>query len=127
MARRDYKDATNIVVTKGRKYIVRRLMPVECARLQGFPDCWGEIDEKDALTDEEAAFWETVRKTYADVMGKQYKPMKRESLLNWYNKLHTDSSEYKMWGNGIALPCAEFVVRGIAEHMRKEAAQHEPT
>ena len=98
-----------------RKYIIRRLTPLECCRLQGFPDGWGVPDAKDALTDVEADFWENVRKTYAEINGKSYKPMKRESLTKWYNALHTDSAEYKMWGNGIALPCAAFVLEGIAE------------
>lgn len=40
---RDYKDASDLIVEpKGRKYIVRRLTPTECARLQGFPDWWCE-------------------------------------------------------------------------------------
>ena len=39
-------------------------------------------------------------------------------MLSWYNKLHTDSAEYKMWGNGIALPCALYVMQGIAEVMK---------
>ena len=34
-------------------------------------------------------------------------------MLTWYNKLHTDSAEYKMWGNGIALPNALYVMQGI--------------
>ena len=34
-------------------------------------------------------------------------------MLSWYNKLHTDGAEYKMWGNGIALPCALYVVQGV--------------
>lgn len=34
--------------------------------------------------------------------------------LTWYNKLHTDSAEYKMWGNGIALPTALYVMQGVA-------------
>lgn len=38
---RDYKDATDLIVTRREnKYRVRRLMPVECLRLQGFPDTW---------------------------------------------------------------------------------------
>lgn len=40
---RDFKDFTDLIVGEGkenRRYIVRRLMPVECARLQGFPDWW---------------------------------------------------------------------------------------
>ena len=32
----------------------------------------------------------------------------------------SDSARYKMWGNGIALPCAEFVLRRIAEFVRIE-------
>lgn len=40
---RDYKSAADVVVErKPRKYIVRRLTPVECARLQGMPDDWCE-------------------------------------------------------------------------------------
>ena len=42
-----------------------------------------------------------------------------KQMLTWYNKLHTDSAEYKMWGNGIALPCALFVMQGIEEGERK--------
>lgn len=126
LKQRDYKDATDLCVETGkppRKWIVRRLMPVECARLQGFPDCWGVPEHKDNMTDEEAAFWEGVRKTDCAVMGKTYKPMKtREQLVNWYNNLHTDSAEYKMWGNGIALPCAAYVLGRIAK-FAKEASK----
>lgn len=118
MAARDFKSPRDLVVEHGRpprKYIIRRLTPLECCRLQGFPDGWGVPNEKDALNDVEADFWENVRKTYAGINGKSYSPMRRESLTKWYNALHTDSAEYKMWGNGIALPCAAFVLEGIAE------------
>lgn len=38
---RDYKSASDVVVErKPRKYIVRRLTPLECVRLQGYPDAW---------------------------------------------------------------------------------------
>ena len=97
------------------EYIVRRLTPLECNRLQGFPDYWGEIDPKEDFTDEEYAFWLDVRNTYAEIMGKQVKDYTKEQMLTWYNKLHTDSAEYKMWGNGIALPNALYVMEGIAE------------
>lgn len=107
------------VLTSGkppRRYIVRRLTPLECCRLQGFPDGWGDIPCLKTMTDADAAFWEDVRRTYAATMGKKYRPFKdKDALVKWYNKLHTDSAEYKMWGNGIALPCAEFVIQGIAE------------
>ena len=60
------------------QYIVRRLTPLECCRLQGMPDWW-----------------------CADIP-------------------HSDAPEYKMWGNGMALPCAMYVMEGIAEIFEKE-------
>lgn len=96
-------------------YIVRRLTPTECARLQGFPDWWGEIPKKDNLTDDEYVFWLNARNTYAKINNKTTKEYSKEQMLSWYNKLHSDSSEYKMWGNGIALPNALYVMQGIAE------------
>ena len=62
-----------------RKYIVRRLTPLECCRLQGFPDWWED-----------------------GVEG-------------------SDSARYKMWGNGIALPCAVDVLRRIAKTIKEES------
>ena len=97
------------------RYIVRRLTPTECARLQGFPDLWGHPDRKKKLTDDEYHFWLDVRNTHAAINGKAVKDYTKAQMLTWYNKLHTDSSEYKMWGNGIALPCALYVMQGIAE------------
>ena len=98
-----------------RKYIIRRLTPLECCRLQGFPDGWGVPDHKDRLSDEELAFWQGVRDTCSLIAGKPSKKYSAETLTKWYNGLHTDSAEYKMWGNGIALPCAAFVLGGVAE------------
>ena len=106
----DNRAPTVIVKKPPRKYIIRRLTPTECARLQGFPDWWGELAPYDPA---DAEFWEDVRKTHAEITGKTYKPAK--NLKKWYDKLHTDSAEYKMWGNGIALPCAQYVLQGIAE------------
>ena len=98
------------------EYIVRRLTPLECCRLQGFPDGWAEIDPKEDFTDEEYAFWLDVRNTYAEINGKQTKEYTKEQMLTWYNKLHTDSAEYKMWGNGIGLPNALYVMEGIVDN-----------
>ena len=41
-------------------------------------------------------------------------------MLKWYNKLHTDSAEYKMWGNGIALPPALYCMQGIVDALEEE-------
>ena len=120
MAARDFKSHRDLVVERSkppRKYIIRRLTPLECCRLQGFPDGWGIPDHKDKLSDEELAFWQGVRDTCAAISGKPPKKYSAGALTKWYNSLHTDSAEYKMWGNGIALPCAAFVLAGVAEKL----------
>lgn len=58
----------NLILHTVPKYYVRRVIPKECARLQGMPDWWCD-----------------------DIP-------------------HTDSAEYKMWGNGMALPCVMYVM-----------------
>ena len=120
-----YEDGTvPTLVAKGpgavaTRYIVRRLTPTECARLQGFADRWGDIAPKSDFTDEEYRFWLEVRNTHANINGKAVKEYTKSQMLTWYNKLHTDSAEYKLWGNGIALPTALYVIQGIAEGERK--------
>lgn len=101
-------------------YIVRRLTPTECARLQGFPDFWGHPDKKTDFTDEEYRFWLEVRNTHAAINRKAVKDYTKKQMLTWYNKLHNDSSEYKMWGNGIALPCALYVMEGIEDALKMQ-------
>lgn len=52
--------------------LIRRLTPLECERLQGFPDGW------------------------TDIPGA------------------SDSARYKALGNSVAIPCVDYVLRGIA-------------
>lgn len=61
--------------------VVRRLTPLECCRLQGFPDWWCE-----------------------DIP-------------------HRDRGEYRMWGNGVALPCVLYVMEGVRDALVKKSAQ----
>ena len=114
---RDYKDPSCVEFfdAKERRYIVRRLTPTECARLQGFPDKWGHLEPKTDLTDDEYRFWLEVRKTHDAINGRTVKDYNEKQMLTYYNKLWTDSAEYKMWGNGIALPCALYVMQGIKD------------
>jgi site-specific DNA-cytosine methylase len=100
------------------QYLVRRLTPTECARLQGFADRWGDIDVKEDFTEEEYQFWLGVRKAHASIFKKIFKKYTKQQMLAWYNKLHTDSAEYKMWGNGIALPPALYVMQGIEDALK---------
>lgn len=81
---RDYKDARDLIQEdtmegQERKYVLRRLTPKECCRLQGFPDWWTD-----------------------GVEG-------------------SDSAQYKMWGNGIALPCAADVLGRLAKELTGDA------
>lgn len=57
--------------------LIRRLTPLECERLQGFPDGWTDIPDA------------------------------------------SDSARYKAPGNSVAVPCVDFVIRGIAYCLRK--------
>ena len=103
-----------------RRHIVRRLTPTECARLQGFPDEWGVIDKKNNFTKEELSFWKEVRNTHAAINGRRMRDYTEKQMLAWYNKLHSDSAEYKMWGNGVALPPALYCMQGMAEALNEE-------
>lgn len=62
----------------GSHLLIRRLTPLECERLQGFPDHWTELPGA------------------------------------------SDSARYQALGNSVAIPCVEFVLRGIASLLRKE-------
>lgn len=109
---RDYKDPPVVNETEP-EYIVRRLTPTECARLQGFPDWWCADLGAENPTDEEITFWTDVFETHRKVMGTSAKPKTRNQILKWLKNPHSDSAEYKMWGNGVALPNVCFVLSGI--------------
>lgn len=108
----DYKDPPIVTDTDNVKYIVRRLTPTECARLQGFPDWWCSDLECENPTEEELSFWKDVFRTYSEINGTKEKP--DSQILRWLKDPHSDAAEYKMWGNGVALPCVMFVLAGIA-------------
>ena len=104
------------------KYIVRRLIPTECARLQGMPDMWCRLSQIEDMSDEDYEFWKQAHKTYAEINGKNYKEKTKQQMITWYNKLQVDSAEYKAYGNGMALPCVRVPIHGIAKHGAKTMA-----
>ena len=106
---RDFKDQT--VVNRG--CTVRRLTPTECARLQGFPDWWCAGLETLEPTEADIAFWSAVWETHRKIIGKSSKRKTRNQIVKWLRSPYSDSAEYKMWGNGVALPCVFFVLAGI--------------
>ena len=106
---RDFKDPTAV----NRGYTVRRLTPTECARLQGFPDWWCAGLETERPTEADIAFWAEVWETHRRITGTATKPKTRNQIVSWLQSPHSDSAEYKMWGNGVALPNVFFVLAGI--------------
>ena len=95
------------------EYIVRRLTPTECARLQGFPDWWCAGLGTEEPTEDELAFWREVFETHRKIAGTSTKPKTDKQITKWLKDPHSDSAEYKMWGNGVALPNVYFVLSGI--------------
>ena len=95
-------------------YIVRRLTPTECARLQGFPEWWCQGLVIEEPTAENIAFWSEVFETHRRIVTGASKPKTEKQIVKWLKNPHSDSAEYKLWGNGVALPCVYFVMSGIA-------------
>ena len=113
----DYKDPPLI---SDAEYIVRRLTPTECARLQGFPDWWCEDLETDETDEDEIAFWRDIFETHRKLVTGAKKPKTDKQIAKWLKDPHSDSAEYKMWGNGVALPCVAFVLSGIRHFSETE-------
>ena len=95
-------------------YTVRRLTPTECARLQGFPDWWCRDLGTEDPTEEELAFWADVFETHRKIVTHAKKPKTEKQIRKWLADPYTDSAEYRIWGNGICLANAFFVLAGIA-------------
>lgn len=94
-------------------YTVRRLTPTECARLQGFADWWCSDLGVENPSEEEIDRWEGVFETFRQLTDTSKKPKTRKQIAKWLKDPYADAAEYKMWGNGVALPCVYFVLSGI--------------
>ncbi len=111
LKRRDYKDSTDLILWE---YIIRMLTPLECCILQGVPDNWAEELGITEPTQEDIDHWREVFRTQMEAMGESKKEKTDNQICKWLKDPESDSAKYKMWGNGIALPCAMFVMEGIA-------------
>lgn len=108
-------------------WIVRRLIPLECGRLQGFPDGWAEIAP--LTSPQEFPFWREVYARDCEIKGKR--PSRKivqggstesdKALMRWHDGLHSMAAEYAMWGNGMALPNALFFVKNAFRELGKPA------
>ncbi len=88
-------------------YIARRLTPVECERLQGFPDGWTRIPWR--------IYQESVRKkiSYERLLAEHGKRLREPTAEEC-----PDSPRYKALGNSWATNCAEWVLRRIVAAIR---------
>jgi len=102
-------------------YTVRRLTPTECARLQGFPDWWCSDLGTPTPSFADIAFWQKVFETHRMIVGNSEKPKSQAQIIKWLKDPYSDAAEYKMWGNGVALPCVYFVLSGIVWCTQSEA------
>lgn len=109
-----------LVCEKHTRWIVRRLTPLECERLQGYPDGWTVLPKIETMSE---ADYELFLRAYLldkRIKGQVVKKTPtREQMVRWYNKLDSDSKRYQQLGNSLAIPCALRVIGGIAEHIRK--------
>ena len=87
------------------------ITPLECARLQGFPDWWTDNLTDSEPSDAEVRKWQGIFDEWCDINGKKHKTASQ--IRKWLMTEPTDAAKYKMWGNGVALPCVVFVLAGI--------------
>lgn len=101
-----------------RKYIVRRLTPLECSRLQGLPDDFANVPAYEGVSDSELAFWRGAWAEWAEINGK--KPKTDNQIRKWLQAPISESNQYQIYGNGIALPQWVWVLGRISEKLGKD-------
>ena len=91
----------------GERYVVRRLMPVECERLQAFPDGWTDITgcDVDAITEKVA------RALRYEPESNEYKALRRK-VQKWSDGT-PDTPRYKAMGNSMTTLVIELLGRRI--------------
>lgn len=94
-------------------YVVRRLTPGECCRLQGFPDGWSENLASQNPSDEEIVRWEAIFEEWRKATDDKKKPKTRKQIMKWLMNPDSDAAQYKAYGNSVAVPCVFFVLAGI--------------
>lgn len=103
-------------------YIVRRLTPMECERLQGFPDDWTKLPIIEEMSEEDFLFFDAVRWEYARVVCKSYKTPSPEGMVKWWNKMASgDSPRYRSLGNSICLPGWKWICKRICAQYERDA------
>lgn len=106
-------------MNNGEEYVVRRLTPTECARLQGFPDDWAQNIAIENPTDEDIVRWRNIFNTYDMATKGSAKKRSDAVIAKFLKNPNSDSAEYKLWGNGIALPCVLPMMKAMHDCLIK--------
>lgn len=114
----DFTDPPIVTAPQPSAYRVHRLTPTECVRLQGFPDDWTQDLAISDPTDSQLDYWWQVWASWAKAGGLK-KTKTRNQVRSWLTNPGTDRALYKLWGNGIALPCAKLVLSQIVAETTK--------
>ena len=109
---RDWKDPP-VVGRPNEEYLVRRLTPDECCRLQGYPDGWCKDLGTPDPSEEDIRFWTDVFREWDAINGKPKRIRSRNAIVKWLQSPNSDAAEYKAYGNSVAVPCVFFVLAGI--------------
>ena len=114
----NYQNPVVYTAKTRRKYIVRRLTPMECSRLQGLPDDFADVPAHEDVSDRELDFWREVWAEWAEINGK--KPKTEKQIRKWLQAPISESNQYQIYGNGIALPQWVWVLGRISEKLGKD-------
>lgn len=94
-------------VEEGPRYVVRRLMPVECERLQAFPDGWTDLTGCDV----EAVTERVANALKYEPGSKECKALRRK-VQKWSGGT-PDTPRYKAMGNSFTTTVVELLGRRI--------------
>lgn len=100
--------------------IVRRLTPLECERLQGFPDYWTLVPTKKWRIIDELLYDELC----SIGLGGYCRKANRRGKEVMQTCLASDGPRYKAIGNSWAVNNAQWIFQRIEEHDRDEAMQN---
>lgn len=114
----NYQNPVVYTAKTRRKYIVRRLTPMECSRLQGLPDDFADVPAYEDVSDGELDFWREVWAEWAEINGKN--PKTDKQIRKWLQAPISESNQYQIYGNGIALPQWVWVLGRISEKLGKD-------
>jgi len=112
------RDSRNYIC--GNNYCVRRLTPLECERLQGYPDNWTDIPTIE-ITPDSIVYWQNIWTEWDLATGAKEKKRTITSIKKWMKKPTVDTARYKALGNSIALPPWRWIIRRMATYLPNNA------